>query len=123
MSAYRRRLPLIPLGGWRAKAACTARVKEMLWDDRVDGETDGQRDARHAQAQAVCNHDCPVRARCSDEVNWRIDEGVRGGHLLPALNGQHTEEEEFLLSLLQKGWPLDQAVRAQERRVQAAEAI
>ena len=123
MSAYRRNLPLIPVGGWRARAACAERVQEVLWDDRVDGETDEQRDARHAKGKAVCRTECPVRARCAAEADWKIDEGIRGGHKLPTLGIQHTGEEEELLRLLQRGLPLDEAARLSQRRVRAAEAV
>jgi len=109
-------LPLIRVGGWRSRAACTERVAERLWDDRLDDpETDKQRDQRHTQAKAVCNLQCPVRQQCSDEVNVKVDEGIRGGHLLPPLHGQHTPEEAKLHELLRKGWPLDQAAPAVAR--------
>ncbi len=123
MSAYRRNLPLIPVGGWRARAACAPRVQEMLWDDRVDGETDAQRDRRLERGKAVCRTQCPVRAQCSAEADWRIDEGIRGGHKLPTLGIQHSGEDEELLRLLQKGLPLDEAARISQRRVRAAEAV
>lgn len=109
MSAYRRDLPLIPVGGWRTKAACTDRVGEMLWDDRLDHETDKQRDARHVKAKTVCRTECPVRVKCAEEADWRIDEGIRGGHKLPTLWGQRTPADDELSRLLRKGVPLDQA--------------
>lgn len=115
MSAYRRDLPLIRIGGWRTKAACADRVSELLWDDRVEGETDEQREARHSKGKAVCNRQCTVRAQCSEEVDWRIDEGIRGGHKLPTHGVQHTAEEAELAKLLRSGWPLDQAARAVAR--------
>lgn len=109
MSAYRRDLPLIRVGGWRARAACTERVMERLWDDRIDGESDKQRAARHERGKAVCNNECPVRAKCSAEADWRIDEGIRGGHLLPTLGSTLSPGEEETLRLLRAGWPLDAA--------------
>lgn len=122
MSAHRVDLPLIPLEGWRAKAACPPRMKEMLWDDRVDDETDAQRDVRHGKAMDVCNRECLVREECGDKVDVKHDDGVRGGHLLPSLWAQHTPEESKLLELLRKGWTLDQAVRASRRLRRASKA-
>lgn len=122
MSHSRIDLPLIPLDSWRARAVCTERLKEQLWDDRVEGETDAQRDARHGRGMAVCNVSCPVREECGDSVDVKYDEGVRGGHLLPSLHAQHTPEESELLRLLQKGWPLDDAARASRRHRRASKA-
>lgn len=101
-------LPLIPLGGWRTKAACTERVTEMLWDDRVEHESDKQRLERHRQAKEICLG-CTVRTKCSDEADWSTDEGIRGGHKLPSLDSQRTPAESEMLRLLRKGWSLDQA--------------
>lgn len=112
MSAYRRDLPLIPLGGWRAQAACPERMSEMLWDDQVEGESEAQRRERHRQAKAICNNVCPVREQCSEAVDWRIDDGVRGGHVLPPLWSTHSMREAEMARLLRKGLPLDLAARA-----------
>lgn len=122
MSAYRRNLPLIPVGGWRTKAACTARVQEMLWDDRVDGESDEQREERHTKGKDVCRNECPVREKCAAEADWRTDEGIRGGHKLPTLGIQHTAEEAELASLLRRGIPLDQAAGLARLRAGAEKA-
>jgi hypothetical protein len=113
MSAYRVDLPFIPLGGWRTQAACTRRVNEMLWDDHVEGETPKQREARHTEAKSICNTLCPVRAQCSAEVNWKVDEGIRGGHKLPTLNTHRTWAEDQMLRLLRKGCTLDEAAARQ----------
>lgn len=42
-------------------AACAGRAPEF--DDHLDGESDDQRDARHAAAVALCRH-CPVIDGC-----------------------------------------------------------
>ena len=109
MSARRIERSFIPLGGWRMKAACTARVKELLWDDKVDGETKEQRRKRHEEAKVVCNTQCPVRSQCSDEVDWKTDEGIRGGHKIPSLEDHRTRVEAETLRLLRKGYTLDSA--------------
>lgn len=116
MSGYHRKdLPLIGVGGWRTQAACTERVREMLWDDRLEGESDDHRDERHGKAMAVCNRVCTVREQCGDGVDPKIDEGVRGGHRLPTLHAIHTAAESELLRLLGRGFPLDQAARGAQR--------
>jgi len=120
MSAYRLEMPTIPLEDWRARAACGP--EEPLWDDRVEGETETQRDVRHGRALAVCNNACPVREMCGDAVDPRFDEGVRGGHILPTLWAQHTEQEAELVRLLRKGWTLDQAVRGAHRHARRSQA-
>lgn len=66
---------------WRALAACAGHP-EPLWDESVYGETRPQQIARHNDAVAICGT-CPVRSQCLADVNWSIDEGVRGGRLLP----------------------------------------
>lgn len=121
MSAYRADLPFIPLESWRGRAACLGR-KDLLWDDRVEGETDPQRDARHVKAEAVCHLSCPVREECGDSVDPKYDDGVRGGHLLPTLHALHTDEEAELVRLLRKGWPLDQAVVGASRHARRSKA-
>lgn len=116
MSAHKADLPPIPMGGWRLQSACTARVNEMLWDERVDGETDEQRAERHTVARSICDLRCPVREQCGNAVDLKYDEGIRGGHRLPPLHAQLTPSETELTRLLRKGWPLDQAAQAVERR-------
>lgn len=102
-------LPLIPAGGWRTQATCAQR-DVRLWDDRLDNETDQDRDERHERAKLICRTECPVRAECSDDADWRTDEGIRGGHKLPTLLGYpRSKDDEELFQLLRKGLSLDQA--------------
>ena len=115
MSAHKADLPPIPVGGWRLQAVCTTHVNEMLWDERVDGETDDERVERHAVAKSICYLRCPVREQCGNSVDVKYDEGIRGGHRLPPLHGQLTPAEVEMSRLLRKGWPLDQAARAADR--------
>lgn len=63
-------------------AACARSSDKTLWDSVVHGENLYQREARHAQAKAIC-HGCPVALECAVAVDWAIDEGIRAGHLLP----------------------------------------
>jgi len=66
---------------WRESAACAGHGKP-LWDESVFGESRTEQVARHKAAIAVCKG-CPVVSECYADVNWSIDEGVRGGRLLP----------------------------------------
>ena len=111
MGSVRQDLPIIPLDSWRAQAACASRVSEKLWDDYLEGETQEQTKTRHQKAKAICRNECPVRGKCSNDVDWRIDEGVRGGHVLPALHTNRSRHEEAMFQLLKKGYALDDAAR------------
>lgn len=66
---------------WREHAACAGN-DEPLWDETVYGESRTDQTARHKAAKAICKG-CPVTSQCWAAVNWSIDEGVRGGRLLP----------------------------------------
>ena len=78
---------LVARQGWREQAACQDRNRfpdASLWDDmRGDGreemENAQQRQARIAQAKAVCRRLCPVMAECAATIDIQWDEGVRGG--------------------------------------------
>lgn len=112
MPTHRQDLPFIPRDDWRARAACTKRVNDMLWDDKVEYESEKHRRRRHDEAKEICWTQCPVRQECADDVDWRHDEGIRGGHRLPSLDAQRTREDTEMLRLLRKGWSLDAAARA-----------
>jgi hypothetical protein len=66
---------------WRTRAACAGHPTP-LWDESVFGETRKQQVARHHAAIAICGT-CPVSSHCLADVDWSVDEGVRGGRLLP----------------------------------------
>lgn len=109
------RFPLMPVGGWRDHGACSRHTDLNLWDATVgEGqELPADRERRHGQAKAICQSVCPVRAQCADDVDWRLDEGVRGGHVLPTLTaskgGNASARDLELLDLLRRGVPLDEA--------------
>lgn len=73
--------PTIVHEEWRAQAACAGNP-QPLWDAKVHGESDEQREWRHHQAKAVCRR-CPVAFECATAIDWTWDEGVRAGTLLP----------------------------------------
>lgn len=64
-------------------AACAGHP-EPLWDAPLDGEHEIQTTARHARALAVCRS-CPIRSECAAQIDVRVDDGVRGGILLPTI--------------------------------------
>ena len=66
------------------RAAC-AGVLEPLWDATVDGESERQKAARHAQALAYCAV-CPVVDWCEAGIDPKHDDGVRGGRVLPTIH-------------------------------------
>lgn len=75
-------------------AACT-KVRAPLWDDRVDGESAGQRGHRISDALVICRR-CPeivacLAARLADDT---LGSGVWGGRLFSqaALRQQHCDE-------------------------------
>lgn len=119
------RFPLIPLDDWRADAECR-KHDPRLWDAGPDKkEPDSVRDHRLAQAKRICHTACPVRKECADDVNPWLDEGVRGGHVLPPANfvGHRSvsARDVQLSKLLRAGVPLDEAVRrVQHKRDKAA---
>lgn len=120
------RLTPLPTGGWRDDAACARDTDLTLWDQRVgdDKEPPVEQAARHAKAKAICWSKCPVRDQCAADVDWRLDEGVRGGHVLPLLNahanpGASARDKE-MVRLLQAGWPLDAAAKAADRLLRGA---
>lgn len=109
-------LPFIPQDDWRLRAECGKPdlAALQLWDDRLDDfdaerEREKDRRARHEEAKDICRHRCPVRQECSDGVNWRFDEGIRGGHKIPSLDRHRTAEDNIVLRRLRKGWSLDRA--------------
>lgn len=61
---------------WRHRAACRG-WPEPLWDDRLPGEPDTERDARHADAIYFCR-ECPVTTECDASRDER-DPGVWAG--------------------------------------------
>lgn len=67
---------------WREQAACNNHPRGPLWDETVHGETRTQQVARHKAAIRICKG-CPVASECLADVDWSVDEGVRGGVLLP----------------------------------------
>lgn len=65
----------LPLGPqFVQRPACAGRAP--LFDAQLEGETEQQRDARHARAIAVCQG-CPARPECEAEVADR-EPGYRG---------------------------------------------
>jgi hypothetical protein len=66
---------------WQQSAACAGH-KLPLWDESVYGESRTEQTARHKDAKVICGQ-CPVRSECLADVDWSIDEGVRGGRVLP----------------------------------------
>lgn len=111
------RFTFLPIGGYRDAAACARHHDVTLWDATVgEGrETESHRDARHAKARAIC-WGCPVRAKCADDVDVDLDDGVRGGHILPLITtGSRSARDIELLRLLKAGVPLDDAARAADR--------
>lgn len=68
-----------------ADSACGGHPFPAWWDSHVDGEPRHERDWRHEAALYVCRRQCPVREACTADVDRRVDEGVRGGEVLPAL--------------------------------------
>lgn len=74
---------LIPLGGWRERAACLThpRLKPSAWDDELVGvrETAAKRAERHGAAKAACLG-CPVIGPCLTDLDLDYDRGIRGGH-------------------------------------------
>lgn len=107
----RSRLPQIRLDGWRAQAACSTRAAEGLWDDLLEHESEVRRRSRHGEAMTICRTACPVREQCAADVDWRYDDGIRGGHKLPSLGHTRSDEDSLLLDLLKTGLPLDDAAR------------
>lgn len=73
---------------WRLQAACRNHPLWVpsTWDDNPDlgREEPKQRKRRIEAAKAVCRG-CPVRVECLRDVNWDLDEGVRGGEDLREL--------------------------------------
>jgi len=63
--------------------ACFGHEHPEWFDDRLPGENDAQRAARHRKALAVCSG-CEVRAWCLSTVQVGQD-GVRGGQVLDAV--------------------------------------
>lgn len=63
-------------------AACKG-ATEPLWDDRLAGETDDQRDARHGRAKAYCAR-CPELMACLEarRDDSTLPPGVWGGCLV-----------------------------------------
>lgn len=114
------RFPFIPRDGWREKAACARSADLTLWDGQRDvGESERARESRQAQAKTTCRAQCPVREACAADVDWRFDEGVRGGHVLPPLNtssrGNASRRDAELARLLRAGVPLDEAAKVADR--------
>ncbi len=62
--------------------ACAGRAP--LFDATIHGETERQRDRRHAYALAICDT-CPALHDCRASIDWRRDDGVLGGILLPTI--------------------------------------
>lgn len=56
-----------------------------LWDATVDGETAEQRQHRHQAALRICAR-CPIRRKCAADVDPKLDDGVRGGRILPTIH-------------------------------------
>lgn len=109
--------PHIPAESWRDDAAC-AGEDARLFDDRLERESDEAQEARHGKATSICRR-CPVRLKCGQDIDIELDDGVRGGHVLPPLgarskkNASHRDRE--LVRLLQSGWPLELAAPAVAR--------
>lgn len=120
------RFTAIEVGGWRDYGACSRHDDLTLWDAAVgeEKEPSAERERRHAAAKAICWNSCPVRAECAAAVDWHLDEGVRGGHVLPTLtarvNGNASARDLELLDLLQRGIPLDFAAPHADRLARGA---
>lgn len=82
ITGRRKSFTFIPLESWRQQAACVEQVHEQLWDDKVDGEREEHRNERHRRAKAICRR-CEVKVPCRQEVVLGVDEGIRGGEVLP----------------------------------------
>lgn len=113
--------PPIPTDSWRADAACAGHKDLTLWDASIPlPEKDAARHIRQAKAAAICNTRCDVREQCAADADWRFDEGVRGGHVLPMLNARQganaSLRDQEMLRLLRAGVPLDEAARIVRRR-------
>lgn len=76
----------VPLAAELAGAACAGHP-EPLWDAHIDGEGEVERVARHTRALTFCRR-CPERLACDAATDPRIDDGVRGGRVLPTIPDQ-----------------------------------
>lgn len=110
------RFPFLPVGGWRDDGACCRHHDATLWDASIaeDGrEADSSRERRHTEAKRICWTKCKVRAQCSDAAELGVDEGVRGGHVMPLLiavrTGQGSARDLELIRLMRDGVPLHEA--------------
>lgn len=116
------RFPFLPVGGWRDDGACSRHHDLTLWDASVaeDGQEPVEsRARRHAEAKRICWTKCEVRAQCSGDVELGVDEGVRGGHVMPLLiavrNGQGSARDVELIRLMRAGVLLDEAAPIADR--------
>lgn len=110
------RFPFLPIGGYRDFAACVRHHDLTLWDATAvdDGrEQETARQIRLTEAKRICWTRCPVRTECAADATLGLDEGVRGGHLMPSLNavggGSISARDAELVRLLREGVPLDEA--------------
>lgn len=78
---------------WRREARCAQQPADpRWWDGHLDGETEAERAKRHEIAKAICAR-CPVSQQCRKAAVPRVDEGIRGGELMPAVRAPKAPKE------------------------------
>jgi len=102
---------------WTDSALCASYGDPTLWDGPREGESALARANRQALATAICDR-CPVAETCLEKAVPGLDEGVRGGEVMPECRAHGAGHDKHPPPYIEHG--TEAGARAHWRRGQKA---